>query len=81
MKSEILFHHRRPNQHSERPKKSDSRNDKPDNRSKSQNDFDRSSKQDNRKSSGKGSDRDKVVGMGDHMPGFIALSFQDRQKG
>ena len=30
---------------------------------------------------GRGREKEKIVGMGDHLPGFIAKSFQDRRSG
>jgi len=33
------------------------------------------------RSGGSGGDHNKIVGMGDHMPSFIALSFEDRRTG
>jgi superfamily II DNA/RNA helicase len=33
------------------------------------------------RSGGGGGDHNKIVGMGDHMPSFIALSFEDRRTG
>ncbi len=66
---------RKPQGRSAAPKKADKKADKKPSKSASESKSDKSS----RSSRSRRDDGNKVVGMGDHMPSFIALSFDERR--